>query len=319
MKRVFPIFMILVFVLSACGLPGFQAEPTAISLPTAAPTEKVVVEVEATKATGPGEDSAKLGDEKTSSADGMLQVFIPSGKFRMGGLDDNAIGDEKPSHTVELAGFWMDKVEVTNGMYVLCVNAGNCEIPREIKSASRPKYFGAEEFNDYPVIYVTQEDAQNYCAWAGRRLPTEAEWEYAARGGGTDFRIFPWGDELPTEALANFDYKLRDTQRVGSYPNGASPFGILDMAGNVWEWVSDYYKENYYNESPAFNPLGPDTFSVNGKRVVIRGGSWADGFKDLRVSNRGYSLAPDRTLDKSSARYNGESSEILGFRCAAGQ
>ncbi len=319
MKRVFPILIILVFVLSACGLPGFDAAPTAISLPTAAPTEEVAV-AEATEAVvAPGEDTAELGDEKVSDVDGMIQVFIPSGKFRMGGVDENAIDDEKPAHSVELSGYWLDKVEVTNAMYILCVNAGACEIPREIKSASRPKYFGNEEFNDFPVIYVTHEDAVNYCTWAGRRLPTEAEWEYAARGSGMDFRTFPWGDDVPSEALTNFDYKLRDTQRVGSYPNGASPFGILDMAGNVWEWTADYYKENYYAESPELNPMGPDNFGVNGKRVVIRGGSWADGFKELRVSNRGFLLSPDRTLDKTSERYKGEANEFVGFRCAQGQ
>lgn len=310
MKKAFPILISLILLLSACGLPGAQAEPTAIVLPTAAPTAELVA-----NATAKPQSSAELGDERSSSTDGMIQVFIPAGSFQMGGLDTDAQDDEKPARKVSMGAFWMDKVEVTNAMYNLCVQAGVCNLPREFKSATRPTYFANAEFADYPVIYVSYEDAKSYCAWAGRRLPTEAEWEYAARG--SDFRRYPWGEESPTNNLSNYDYSVRDTNRVGSYPQGASPFGILDMSGNVWEWVSDYYGNNYYEGGAVQNPTGPATASVNGLRRSIRGGSWQDGFKDVRLANRGYAIAPDLTADSKSDKYKGDAKDSIGIRCAA--
>ncbi len=305
MKKLFPILVLFVFLLSACG----QAQPTAIVLPTAVPTQEAQVN-------DPGKpEGGKAGDERTSSADGMLQVYVPGGKFQMGGLDGDAQDDEKPAHPVTVGPFWMDKVEVTNAMYQLCVSAGVCNPPSEFKSESREMYFGSPDFADYPVVYVDWNDAKTYCEWAGRRLPTEAEWEFAARGNA-DYRRYPWGDQSPTNNLANYDYTVRDTTRVGSYPTGASPFGALDMAGNVWEWVADYYDPGYYAQAGADNPTGPNKAGVNGPRVVLRGGSWADGFKDLRVSNRGFGVAPDLTADSKSEAYAGESNPRVGFRCA---
>lgn len=253
--------------------------------------------------------------EKTSSTDQMKMVFIPGGAFQMGGLNDKAQPDEKPSHKVTLKGFWLDKTEVTNAQYAQCVAAGVCEIPNELKSATRSDYYTNPEYADYPVIYVTWNDAKAYCEWAGRRLPTEAEWEYAARG--TDFRNYPWGDTDPSEETANFGFKNKDTVKVGSYPAGASPFGILDMAGNVWEWVADYYSASYYEKSPAENPTGPDKPGVNGLQMVMRGGSWADEIAELRLSNRGFGLAQNLEADKLSNSYAGQANERTGFRCAA--
>jgi serine/threonine-protein kinase len=309
MKKLIPLLIVFVFVVSACALPGSKPEPTPISLPTAAPTQVVTVNPTAAP------QSAQAGDERTSSADGMVQAFIPSGSFRMGGVDADAQDDEKPDHKVTLSAFWMDKVEVTNAMYNLCVQAGACEPPREFKSVTRERYFANADFNDYPVIYVSWNDARLYCEWAGRRLPTEAEWEYAARGG--DYRRFPWGEDSPTNNLANYDYTVRDTTRVGSFPSGASSFGILDLAGNVWEWVADYYDQQYYGIAGEQNPTGPSTAGINGPRRVIRGGSWADSFKDVRVSNRGYSLAPDLSADSKSEAYMGEAKDSIGFRCVS--
>lgn len=253
--------------------------------------------------------------EKTSSADKMKMMLIQGGSFQMGGLGEAALPNEKPSHKVTLKSFWLDQTEVTNGQYAMCVAAGACEIPREFKSASRKDYYKNSEYADYPVIYVTWNQAKTYCEWAGRRLPTEAEWEYAARG--TDFREFPWGDDKPGEETANFDYKNKDTAKVGSYPKGASPFGILDMAGNVWEWVADFYSPTYYEKSPAENPTGPDKAGVHGLQMVMRGGSWADGWKELRVSNRGFAVAQNLQADKLSESYAGQANERTGFRCAA--
>jgi eukaryotic-like serine/threonine-protein kinase len=307
MKKFFPIIISLMLVLSACGGPG-GAQPTAVALPTAAS--------EPTKINAPQEAQAgKAGDERTSEADGMAEVFIPSGKFQMGGFDDDAQKDEHPTHGVTMGAFWMDKVEVTNAMYQLCVLAGACQAPRDIKSATRSSYFANKDFADYPVVYVSWQDAANYCKWAGRRMPTEAEWEYAARGSA-DFRRYPWGEQSPDNNLANFDNQARDTTRVGSFPKGASAFGLLDMAGNVWEWVSDFYGAGYYGQTSAENPTGPGDAGANAPKVM-RGGSWADNFKEVRVSNRGFAKAPDLTADSKSDAFKGDANNRIGFRCAA--
>ncbi|MGC1375959.1 MAG: formylglycine-generating enzyme family protein [Anaerolineales bacterium] len=306
MKKLIPVITVLVLLLTACG--GGAAQPTAISLPTAAPTTVSI----ATQATTGG----KAGDVKTSNADAMQMAYIPSGTFYMGGVDTDAKSMEKPAHNVTVSAFWMDKLEVTNGMYTLCTKAGKCTPPRAFNSATRKSYFGNPDFNDFPVINVSWGDASAYCAWAGRRLPTEAEWEYAARGS-TDYRRYPWGDPSPNNNLANYDYGVRDTSKVGSYPAGASPFGILDMAGNVWEWVADFYDPNYYAGQASQNPTGPSVAVGQGLRRVIRGGSWVDSFRDIRVSARGYASSPDLSADSKSSKYLGDANDHIGFRCAA--
>jgi len=246
----------------------------------------------------------------------MLQVYVPAGTVRMGGLDVYAIGgDELPAHTVSLDAFWIDQLEVTNAMYMLCVQAGACIAPENWTSGKRLSYFNTEEFKDYPVIHVTWEQANDYCAWAERRLPTEAEWERAARGD--DFRDFPWGDEPPSVVYANFDRLVDDTSRVGSYAAGASPFGALDMAGNVWEWVSDLYGIEYYNVSPEHNPTGPENTGTY--RRVLRGGSFQDGWVNLRVSKRGSALGPDPNAPYDAPDRDGEQSSKIGFRCVEGK
>jgi formylglycine-generating enzyme required for sulfatase activity len=296
-------------VISACGFPGANPEPTAIVLPTAAPTQQVKI-----NPTLPA-DSGKVGSERTSPGDGMVQVFVPAGTFQMGGFDGDAQQDETPTHSVTLNSFWIDKLLVTNGMYQLCVKAGVCKPPRQTKSATHEKYYDSPDFSDFPVIYVSWVDASAYCQWAGRRLPTEAEWEFAARGNA-DQRRYPWGDQSPTESLANYDSQAKkDTSRVGSYLKGASPFGALDMAGNVWQWVSDFYGATYYGQNVSQNPIGPK--GTDGSLKVIRGGSWMDSYKELRVSNRGFAKSPDLTADSKSDAYQGDSNNRTGFRCAA--
>jgi eukaryotic-like serine/threonine-protein kinase len=313
MKKLYPLFyLILVGILlatSACGAGG-NAQPTPMSFPTAVPTNQPAEANPTAKAQG----NANSGEERTASADGMIQVFIPDGTFRMGGMDTGTGPDEQPPHDVTMTGFWMDKVEVTTAMYALCVQAGACEPPRLFSSAKNDSYYNNSAFADYPVIMVRWRDANAYCTWAGRRLPTEAEWEYAARG--SDYRVYPWGDQRADTSLANYNYSAGDTTRVGQFPNGASAFGILDMAGNVWEWMADWYNSNYYINAPIVNPTGPIS-PLDGNKRVIRGGSWQDGEGELRVSNRGFTAGGDDKATLNSDAYNGTASNAIGFRCAA--
>lgn len=231
----------------------------------------------------------------------------------MGGLDVLRDSDEVPAHDVQLNAFWVDQVEVTNGMYRLCVAAGSCRPPKRTNSDNRLDYFGTVEFKDYPVVHVTWYDANAYCQWAERRLPTEAEWERSARGD--DMRTFAWGDEPPNAMNSNSLNIVGDTSRVGSYADGASLFGALDMTGNVWEWVADYYRQSYYAESPSENPTGP-TDSPSLMRV-IRGGSFQDDLLVLRLANRGYEVGPDPTVLETDEDYYGKSSVKIGFRCVS--
>ena len=310
MKKLFPIFLAMALLISACQLGGGGAAPTAIALPTAGPTLTPIPLNPTAESSG----NAEAGSERNSSADGMIQVYIPQGSFQMGGLDPRASTDEKPVHKVDMNGYWIDKVEVTNAMYLLCVQAGICNPPQTTKSETRTSYFNNSEFNDYPVVNVTWGDAKQYCEWAGRRLLTEAEWEYAARGH--TINTYPWGEDKPDGTRANFNYMLGDTNRVGSYSAGASPFGILDMAGNVNEWVADYYDAEYYANGPANNPKGPLARSAYFKRVV-RGGSYADAEVDIRVANRAAVLGPNFDAELGSAAYLGDFSPRIGIRCAS--
>ena len=311
MKKLFLLPMALMLLLTACG-GGEEAEPTPIPIATAVPTVEIV-QNEAAEAV---DADTEAGTERASAVDGMVQVFVPDGQFRMGALDSKATDDEKPDHMVTISAFWMDKLEVTNAMYMLCVQAGACEPPAHFRSEKHDNYFNTDEYADYPVIYVTWGDADDYCSWAGKRLPTEAEWERAARGD--DFRNFPWGDERPNSGQANFDNLVRDVTRVGSFPAGASPFGVLDMSGNVWEWVADFYDENYYSNSITINPTGPLASVGPGHRHTIRGGSYQDVERDIRVANRGYANGPNPDAsDMDSPEYIGESSPKIGFRCAS--
>jgi formylglycine-generating enzyme required for sulfatase activity len=177
-----------------------------------------------------------IGSTEKSPVDSMVMDYIPAGSFLMGSADSDgeAYADEKPQHPVSLNAFWIDQTEVTNGQYGLCMAAGACKEPARVSSNLHDQYYGNPVFADYPVIWVSWNDAQTYCKWAGRRLPTEAEWEKAARGA--DGRIYPWGNTPPDKTLADFGNQIKDVTKTASYPAGASPYGALDMAGNVWNW-----------------------------------------------------------------------------------
>lgn len=269
-------------------------DPTKISVPTATLTSI---------------PTADTSNTRVRKMDGMAQVLVPAGSFTMG--NDYSKEDEKPEHSVWLDSYWIDTYEVTNGQYAMCVSEGGCYPPDYRNSESNDIYYGNRSFDDYPVIFVSWHDADKYCKWVGGRLPTEAEWEKAARGD-KDTRTYPWGDFYDgnyanlcdrnctlswSDSGVNDGY--RDTAPVGSYPDGASQYGVMDMAGNVCEWVADWYQKNYYStEKDWREPQGPTT----GYQRVLRGGSWYDDTVYLSVSIRlGYEA------DKSF--YD------VGFRC----
>jgi formylglycine-generating enzyme required for sulfatase activity len=228
---------------------------------------------------------------QTRDKDGMVMVYVPAGEFLMGSTDadSDAHDEEKPQHTVYLDAFWIDRTEVTNAQYRHCVEAGACEEPRCWEGST----FNAP---DQPVTCVRWADAQAYAAWVGGRLPTEAEWEKAARG--TDGRIYPWGDSAPDCSKANYYGCVGRPVAAGSYLVGASFYGALDMAGNVSEWVGDWYDSGYYGHSPHSNPQGPNP----GEYRLLRGGAWNHFESDARCAFREHGYTPDFGLVNTGFR-----------------
>jgi formylglycine-generating enzyme required for sulfatase activity len=224
--------------------------------------------------------------------DGM--VLIPAGEFIMG--DEQGHPDARPMHKTLLSAYWIDRHEVTNAQYRQCVDGGICMPPKD-----RQVYDDAERAR-HPVTNVTWKQAHAYCQWLGRRLPTEAEWEKAARG--TDGRRYPWGnsEELLKSRSRNpaTTVGLNGTSPVGSVAEAASPYGVFDLVGNVWEWVKDWYAEDYYATAPRLDPQGP----LRGSFRVLRGGDWSQNPLELRASTRAW----------DEMTYWGPT---LGFRCAA--
>jgi serine/threonine-protein kinase len=240
----------------------------------------------------------------------VIEVFVPAGSFLMGSAEGDplASNDEFPQHTVTLDAFWLDQTEVTNAQFAAFLNErGNQEEGGvtwlEVGSSaalieSRDGAFQPKAgFENHPVIEVSWYGARAYCEWTGGRLPTEAEWEYAARG--PDSLVYPWGNQAPTCSLANYGHCVAAKTQVGSYVDGASWVGALDMSGNVWEWVNDWYDSGYYQNAPSANPTGLET----GRSRVLRGGAWNRYNQDVRAAYRN-DIGPDNRF------------HYVGFRCA---
>lgn len=214
-------------------------------------------------------DNCALAAESTEGAAGDM-VLILAGPFVMGGDFD----EERPRHRVLLDAFWLDRYEATNAQYAEYLRATGVPEPHYWNKSDR--FHSGEKFPQHPVVGISWADAKSFCEWKGKRLPTEAEWEKAARGGRDGF-AYPWGDH-PDRLFANFEGQ--GTMPVGSYP--PNDYGLYDMTGNVWEWVSDWFDPHYYENSAESNPRGPDS----GKDKVLRGGSWVDGIGPNRVAHR---------------------------------
>jgi formylglycine-generating enzyme required for sulfatase activity len=226
-----------------------------------------------------------------TDASGAAMVLVPAGSFEMG--TNGSLPPRRPSHIVELPDYYIDKFEVTNEQYAACVNDNICAPPTSLGSATRTSYFGDPLFANYPVIYIRRADAQQFCEWRGARLPTEAEWEKAARG--SDGRTFPWGEGINCD-YANIDNCVGDTVEVGSYPLDRSPFGVFDLGGNIREFVEDWF-----NPYPGGDPNASEDYGTYAR--VVRGGLFERAGDEAEVTLRGR-IFPDDT------RQN------VGFRCA---
>ena len=247
--------------------------------------------------------------------DGM--VLVPAGEFQMGCDESNpnesCLSSELPLHTVRLDAFRIHKYEVTNEQYARFLNdrgsniCGGKKCMEFESSYSRialqsGQYVVENGYKDHPVIEVSWFGGRSYCTESGERLPSEAEWEKAARGS-SDTRLYAWGNQPADCTRTNFNndgFCVGDTAPVGSYPSGASPYGVFDMTGNVWELVNDWYDRDYYDVTPDANPPGP----ASGTRKVIRGGSWYNSWNHIRIAIRA-------SNDPTDTVY------VVGFRCAS--
>ena len=295
MKHIFTLIRILaMFLLFCVGCsPTHLFTPTAVSRPAC----------------------TKIGQTWVSPMDGVTLVCVPGGPFLMGAAADDPLAkdNERPQHKVYLDAYWIDRTEVTNLNFKKCLEAGACHPKQyETSATSYVPYSVHSETQNYPALLYESDPAVEYCQWVGRGLPTEAEWEKAARG--TDARLYPWGNAPLDCSLANYyvcglsrnttprcgNSEHCKTEPVDSLTAGASPYGALNMSGNVWEWVADWYQADYYSQSPADNPKGP----ADGKFRVIRGGGATSISQDLRVTRRANGV-PEHYMDGQ-----------MGFRCA---
>lgn len=279
--------LMFTFILSACG-----AQPTPqVIVVTATPLPPTVEQAPTVQPTPSLEPVALAGPQsgaKMKWVDGSTLIYIPAGDFTMGdGINEFA-------HNVALDEYWIQQTKVTNRMYEQCVKTGLCTAPTQELGGP---VFSNPQYANNPVIGVTWDQAQAYCAWSQGRLPTEAEWEKAARGENEN--VYPWGNADPTCDLLNFGNCVGRTTDVSAFPEGASQYGLFDMAGNVFEWVGDWYGEGYYRESPPANPTGPQS----GEYRVVRGSSFETSSSQTASAIRRFNEQGDGGRD-------------IGFRCA---
>lgn len=254
--------------------------------PTSTSTTAPIMTVEATVSTPAEAEPVSEAKEPEESR----MTTIPAGEFIMGSQK----GDESPPHSVSVDAFEIDIYEVTNAEFAQFVEATSYQTDAEKSNDPGPwRAYFAEGKENYPVVKVSWNDAQAYCEWAGKRLPAEAEWEKAARG--TDQLTYPWGDEWDASKVNSKESGLRGPVTIGSFPQGASPYGVMDMAGNVWEWTSSWY-EGYPQTTFNSNYFG-ETLRV------IRGGGWFSEQNQVRTTQR-------------NANSPNAANDDMGFRCA---
>lgn len=242
-------------------------------------------------------DRDRVPSDPSDPGNRSNMALVPAGAFIQGCQeegDPDCVTPEQPARVVELPGFFIDKTEVTQRSYARCVDDGSCAVPECINGA---RVWDPEQNGDLPVVCVSWPQAQGYCAWLGKRLPSEAEWEKAARGD--DGRVFPWGSDEGDCARANTRSCGGSVGPVGARKAGQSPYGALDMAGNVCEWVSDWYQSDYYATAPTSDPRGP----TSGGERVVRDGSYLLDLAYSRSSKRHF-MAPE------------SAQPMVGFRCA---
>lgn len=298
MRRMLPLSLSLLLALIVSCNPSLPATATPLSEPTIEfktplpeATEAQVVPTNTPVPPPPTPTPLPTAEKAAGPAVTDIMVEIPAGPFIMG--NNNGRQDEAPAHEVDVPAFEIDKFEVTNADFAQFVEATGYQTDAEKMGLSRTWRDAAEGKNNHPVVYVSWNDAVAYCKWIGKRLPTEAEWEKAARG--TDERLYPWGNEYVPQKANGQDSGIRGTTAVGSFADGASPYGVLDMAGNVWEWTADWYEA--YPGSSYQSPYYGQQFKV------LRGGGWFETADFLRTTVR------NATSDTAA-------NDDLGFRCA---
>ncbi len=280
---IFVFTLILTFVLSSCAAPT----PLVIVV-TATPAPPTEIYVEPTAVLAPVALAGPQSGATMKWIDGSTLAYIPLSEFIMGNEDFNA-----PIHNVTVDGYWIYTTKVTNRMFAQCVAVGACTPPaQEIGGA----VYSNPEYANHPAIGVTWDQSQTYCAWTQGQLPTEAQWEKAARGDSGN--LFPWGNADPACNILNFGYCNGSTSEVGAFKDGVSPYGLYDMAGNVFEWVSDWYSETYYTESAIVNPTGPES----GEYRVVRGSSFESYPDQIALAKRHFFAPSNHRRD-------------TGFRC----
>lgn len=305
LKMIF-VLMVSVLALSSCNLP-FKIVPNVSTTPppavvsTPSPQVSSQPTLDSGSETPTPETPLNLADIVPVSGSVLTWidfsnfVYVPAGEFNMGKESLTPV-DYAPVHKVDLAGFWIHQAEVTNQQYASCVQAGECSAPN--KESGYPYWYSLSSEANSAVVGVTWDQAQKYCEYIEARLPTEAEWEKTARG--TQEKTYPWGTDLPTCTLLNFNNCLPTPKpgEVRSYMAGASEYEALDLAGNVFEWVSDWYAADYYSKTSISNPLGPES----GIYKVYRGGGFLSDEQDVSATMRFFTEPVQHSAD-------------LGFRC----